>query len=177
MTFNPRAKAAFIHIGAALCLATSMAHAGPITYTFSGTTLPGSGSPSHSELFQLTVPDFLPVVLNGSVVPFVSTDPGVIACVPCKDPPNPALFFLRGGIGDSIQFQDADGTGYLYFFPADAFSNVGTHHTLAGINVNTGTLIITATPEPSTQALLMIGLGPVAVVFRRRLHRIRHGWP
>jgi hypothetical protein len=125
----------------------------------------------------LTVPFFLPVVLNGPVVPFVSTDPEVISCVPCKNPPDPALFFLRGGIGDSIQFQDANGTGYLYFFPADALSNTGTHQTLAGINVNTGTLTVTATPEPSTQGLLMIGLGTAAVVLRRRRSRIRHGWP
>lgn len=162
------AKAALHSIGALLCLAASTAYGGPIHYAFTGTTLPSGGLPGHSQVFELTLPDFLPVVSGGPVVEFVSTDPAVISCIPCTNPPDPALFFLRGGIGDSVQFQDQNGTGYIYFFPADVLTTVGTHQTLPGINVNTGTLSVAAIPEPSTAGMLILG-----VLFLRRARRKR----
>jgi hypothetical protein len=153
---------------AALVLSACAAYGGPILYTFTGTTLPSSGSPAHSEVFQLKVPDFLALVVNGPLAQFRSDDAGMISCVPCAGPPVSAVSFLRGGAGDSIQFQDQNGTGYFYLFGENAFSTVGTHQTLPGINVNTGTLVVEAVPEPSTFGLLVIGLSTVALRLRNR---------
>ncbi len=159
----------------ALCFAASAAYGSPVLYTFTGTTLGTSGSPSHAQVFQLTVPDFLPVVLNGPVIPFLSTDPAVNSCVPCNSPPIPALHFLRGADSDLIQFHDEDNTNYLYSFAENTFSNAGTYHTLPGINVNTGTLTISEVPEPSTVGVLIIGLSTIAFGLRLRSVRVLHG--
>jgi hypothetical protein len=136
----------------------SQLEAGPVLYTFSGTTVV---SP-HSQAFQLLLPDFLPVVLNGPFVSFLSTDGAVLSCVPCNIPPVPALSFRRAETSlpsDYISFSDIDDVGYDYYFSLGAFSSVGTYQTLPGVNVNTGTLVVAAVPEPFTLMLLMIGFG------------------
>jgi hypothetical protein len=119
-------------------------------------------------MFQLTLPDFLPVVLNGPVITFLSTDPEVNSCVPCNSPPVPALAFLRSAGSDLVQFADQNGTNYPYFFPENALSNAGVFQTLPGINVNTGSLVITAIPEPSTAGVFVLGLSAIALYLRLR---------
>jgi hypothetical protein len=161
------------HCAAAVFFEASVAYGSPILYTFNAVAPASAGSLAHSQTFQLIVPDFLPVVLNGPVAEFLSTDPAVVSCVPCKDPPVSALFFLRGGAGDSIQFQDKNGTGYFYLFAENVLSNTGTYETLSGINVNKGTLVVAAVPEPSTTCLLAMGLSGVALRLRIRRRRVQ----
>lgn len=154
---------------AALCLATCAAYGSPVVYSFTGTAPAQPGSPSHAEVFQLTLPDFLPVDLNGPPVQFVSTDPGVNSCVPCQPSPITALVFLRSASSDLVQFLDENGTTYPYFFPANTLTQVGYYQTLPGFNVNAGTLEVGAeAPEPSTMAFLAMGLGAVGLVRRIR---------
>jgi hypothetical protein len=137
-------------------------------YTFTATTQPTQGSPSHLEQFQLMAPDFLPLVTNGDVISFLRSDPAIISCVACTDPPVPTLHFLRSDTSDLVQFRDADGILRPYFFSPSALSNPGTHDTLPGINVNVGKLIVSEIPEPSTTALLGGGLATLALLLRRR---------
>lgn len=154
---------------ALVCLASCAAKAGPIRYSFEAATRDSVGSPSHIEMFRLQLPDFVPVVANGPVVSFLADDPGVASCLACKQPPLSAFHFLRGGSGDSIQFQDADGTGRFYLFSPNVFSSVGTYSTQPGINVNVGTLVVTAVPEPSSVSLVLAALGCGGIGwFRRR---------
>ena len=75
-------------------------------------------------------------VLDGGTLPVVSNDPIVLSCVPCEAPPLPALDFLRGSSGDIIQFEDANGTGYVYFFRVNSLLSLGTHNTQPGMNVH-----------------------------------------
>jgi len=159
---------------AVLCFATVTAYGAPMLYNFSGTTIPGGGSPSHVQSFHLAVPDFLPTVLDGGPLPVVSNDPIVLTCVPCEAPPLPALYFLRGSSGDIIQFEDANGTGYVYFFPVNSLSSLGTHATQPGINVNRGTLVVTATPEASTIWSLLLGIGAISLRLWLRPLKIRN---
>lgn len=158
---------------AVLCFAGSNLFGGPVLYHFTGTTVPGA-SPSHMQTFQLTAPDFLPAVLDGGPLPLLSTDPAIISCIPCDAPPLPALFFLRGSSGDSIQFEDENGTGYVYFFPANSLSSLGTHNSLPGINVNRGVLLVTATPEASTIWLLLFGMVTILSQSWLRGSKIQH---
>jgi len=152
-----------------LLFATQGAHGAPIVYTFTATTQPTLGSPSHLEKFQLTVPDFLPLVLNGDVISFLRSDPALISCVACTDPPVPTLHFLRSDTSDLVQFSDADGILRPYFFQPNTLSSPGTYDTLSGINVAVGNLVVTETPEPSTMVLIVMGVVPFAF----RLHFLR----
>jgi len=151
------------------------AYSAPIMYSFTATTRAMPGSPSHSEAFELVVPDFLPVTENGNVISFVSSDPAVISCTACVAPPTNAMHFLRGGSGDSIQFVDADGTSRFYLFPSNVLSMLGTFDTLPGINVNVGTVTVwslsdgASAPEPSTWGMLGCGLAAVILSRFRRL--------
>jgi hypothetical protein len=121
-------------------------------------------------MFQMTLPGYLPLVSGGPLLSFLSTDPTVNSCVPCVDPPLTALYFLRGGTSDLIQFKDQDGTNYLYTFPVNSLSQAGRYSTLPGININKGTLnvTVTATPEPSAAVLFAIGLCTVLLGLRLR---------
>ena len=158
--------------GVALLFAAVAAYAGPIHYTFTGTTVGSLDSPSHLQEFELTVPDFLPVVSNGLVASFLSIDPEVSSCTPCIGPPHSALIFLRGPDHGLIQFKDMDGINYAYFFSENVLSAPGTRYTLPGVNLNTGTLTVTAVPEPSTWSVLMIGLGVLAFGVHLRARRL-----
>ena len=153
---------------AAFCFATLAAYGSPIVYTFTGTAPARPGAPSHPQVFQLNLPDFLPAVFADPLVPFLSTDPALRSCVPCAQPPVPALVFLRGSASDLVQFLDENGTTYPYFFPANSLVEVGTHYTIAGINVNPGVLEVAQTPEASTAGFFIIGLTAVGVGLRRR---------
>ena len=148
--------------------ATYTAHAAPVLYTFTATTRASLGSPSHLEQFQLQTPDFLPLVLNGGVLSYLRSDPALISCVACTDPPVPTLHFLRTDTSDMVQFRDADGTLRAYFFPANSLSNPGRYDTLPGINVAVGNLVVGEVPEPSTMALVIAGASALASRRRRR---------
>ena len=145
------------------------AHAAPVLYTFTATTQAAMGSPSHTEQFQLATPGFLPLVLNGEVLSFLRSDPALISCIACAEPPVPTLHFLRSDSSDLVQFSDADGILRPYFFPPNALSSPGTYDTLPGINVNAGQLVVAEAPEPSTMLLVVMGAAPFA--FRRRRAR------
>ena len=157
-----------------LLLATCAAYGSPIQYVFTATTRATLGSPAHTETFELIMPDFLPVTTNGGVISLLSNDPSVISCSPCKAPPVAALHFLRGGSGDSIQFQDTDNVGRFYLFAPGALTTLGPQSTLPGINVNMGTLVVsraadeTSAPEPSTWTMIFGGLTAAAIIRRRR---------
>lgn len=160
---------------AILCLSAVAAHAASVTYSFSGTTYATWNQPSHSEVFQMTIPDFLLDTANGPLM-FESSAPEVESCSPCRVPPGPALVFLRGATDDLIQFLDADGTGRLYWFPLNAISTAGTWESRPGINMNSGTLVVTvdgtgdsAVPEPSTVTL--VAAGCAAALAGARLRR------
>jgi len=164
---------------ALLCLATVSACAGPIAYSFSATTRATPASPAHEEAFQLLLPDFLPVTVNGPVVSFASTDPALVACANCAAPPASAVHFLRGGSGDSIQFQDTDGVSRFYLFPANTLTTPGTFDTVPGINVNVGRFVVSnlsdgsAVPEPASWTMLIFGFAPLAAAWwlKRRRNR------
>ena len=95
--------------------------------------------------------------LNGTVMSFLSSDPALISCVACTDPPVPTLHFLRSDTSDLVQFRDADGILSPYFFPANSLSSPGSYNTLPGINVAIGKLVVAETPEPSTMGLVIAG--------------------
>jgi len=97
-----------------LSLVTCVAVATPVQYTFTATTLTSLGSPSHTEAFDLVLPDFMPLVQNGPVISFLSDDPTLRSCIACVAPPVPSLHFLRSTTNDLIQFVDEDGTNRLY---------------------------------------------------------------
>lgn len=162
---------------ATVCLGAYAAYGSPILYTFSATTKPTLGSPAHPEFFRLVMPDFLPVVTGGPVVSLLTSDPGVISCTPCRQPPVKALHFLSSITFDSIQFQDSDGVGRFYMFPANALSSLGTFNTQPGINVNVGKLVVSSVPEPSTIGMLAAGITALlaAGAARRRLRRRDRG--
>jgi hypothetical protein len=111
-------------------------------------------------------PDFLPLVTNGGLISFLRSDPALVSCVACTDPPILTLHFLRGDTSDLIQFRDADRILRPYFFPVNALANAGTYDTLPGINVNVGRLVVAEIPEPSTMAMFIVGAA--ALAFRRR---------
>jgi hypothetical protein len=173
MKLTTSIRARLLPYAAVLFSATYTAHAAPVLYTFTATTRDSLGSPSHLEQFQLQAPDFLPLVLNGDVLSFLRSDPALISCVACTDPPVPTLHFLRGDTSDLVQFRDADGTLRLYFFPANSLSNVGTYDTLPGINVEVGNIVVAEIPEPSTMALVIAGAGALALRRRCRTPGVR----
>jgi len=160
-------------VGFALSWATPSAFAGPVTYTFTGTTV---GVPSHTETFTLTTPDFLSLPLDGSTLFVQANSPEFSACSPCVGPLETALFINRLSTNippvDQIEFNDP-GTGiFVYQFPLNALSNLGAYSTRDGWP-NVGTLVVApaatvATPEPSTLFVLLC-LGPVAAIGRKRI--------
>jgi hypothetical protein len=164
----------FACVGAILMASACAVYGDPVLYSFTATTSAPIGSPSHTEAFEFVAPDFLPVVLNGPVISVMKTDPAMLSCVACVDPPIPAVHFLRGGAGDSIQFQDADHISRFFLFQPDALSTMGTHSTQPGINVAVGTLTVSAAPaqsdapEPSTWTMLGIGFAGLAIGVRRQ---------
>lgn len=63
------------------------------------------------------------------------------------------------------------GTSIFYYFDATAFSTLGTHETVIFGTDQAGRLVVTdlaTVPEPGTFAMLVAGLGLVAVVANRR---------
>jgi hypothetical protein len=167
MKFTTTVRARLVMCCAVLCSATCTAHAAPVLYTFTAITPATLGSPSHLEQFQLEAPRFLPLVLNGDVLSFLRSDPPLISCVACTDPPVPTLHFLRADTSDLVQFRDADGTLRPYFFSANSLSNPGSYDTLPGINAAVGKLVVSETPEPSTIALVIAGAATLALRLRR----------
>ena len=141
--------------------------AGSIAYTFTG----AAAEPSHAQSFQLIVPDFLPLVLDGPHLGFLSTDSGMTSCIPCESRFTALFFSRQSALGqvDQLQFNDANGTAYVYLFPINAFSNLGTYQTL-GLNGNDGALSVSEVPEPSVAALILIGLGILGI------RRTRFSW-
>ena len=97
---------------------------------------------------------------------YLRSDPALISCVACTDPPVPTLHFLRTDTSDLVQFRDADGVLRPYFFPANSLSDTGSYDTLPGINVAVGKLVVAETPEPSTMVLVIAGAATLA--FRLR---------
>jgi hypothetical protein len=168
MKFTTTVRTRLLICCAVLCSATYTAHAAPVLYTFTATTGATLGSPSHLEQFQLEAPDFLPLVLNDGVLSYLRSDPVLISCVACTDPPVPTLHFLRTDTSDLVQFRDADGVLRPYFFPANSLSDTGSYDTLPGINVAVGKLVVAETPEPSTMVLVIAGAATLALRLRRR---------
>jgi hypothetical protein len=168
MNLKTNVKTRIVKCCAALCFATYTAYGAPILYTFTATTRATVGSPSHLEQFQLIAPDFLPLVLNGPLISFLRDDSALLSCVACADPPIAALHFLRSDTSDLVQFRDADGILRPYFFAPDALSQLGTHDTLPGINVNIGRVVVSEVPEPRTTGLLLTGAAALALRLRRR---------
>lgn len=162
----------FLKCCATLCLAAGVSSASPVLYTFTATTRATLNSPAHLEMFRLQLPDFMPVVEGGPLVSFFRTSPEVLACVACQTTSIPVLHFLRGATSDLVQFADDDGTTRLFTFSFGALSDFGTHSTLAGINVERGTLVVAPVPEPSTLALFLLGISALAgSLYARRADR------
>ncbi len=56
-----------------------------------------------------------------------------------------------------------------YYFPLDAFDTPGTYDTVNALDANTGTLVVTqGVPEPSSIAMLPVGIGFVLAYLARR---------
>lgn len=60
------------------------------------------------------------------------------------------------------------GTGIFYYFDATAFSTPGTHDTVFFGTDQAGRLVVTAVPEPETYAMMLLGLGVMGAIARRR---------
>jgi hypothetical protein len=172
MTLITNLRARLLRSCGVLCLVVCAGNGAPVLYTFTATTRSTMGSPAHLEQFKLDLPDFLPLVMDGTVIPFQSDDPAVISCIACANPPTGALLFLRSSTGDIIQFRDADGILRPYFFSPSALSSVGTYSTLPGINVNVGSLAVSQIPEPSTAGLVGVALAAALHRWRRKRSRV-----
>src|SRR5262249_36829542 len=141
-----------------------------VIYNFVGTE--ANSTPTVSLSFQLTVPTFVNPPLDGP--------PVVFACSQLDSQMN----LLCPGVGNTVQFSnnssqapnsaivfliDGANAGDAWFFPAGALGSVGVY-TASGNRLNTGTLTVSQTPEPST--LLLIGAGGLsALIIRKRISR------
>jgi hypothetical protein len=160
--------------------AVATCHAGTITYDFAGTTLPSQ--PVRNEDFRYTSSSFIQSQL---LVNLAQLD----SCVNCYSGPGFTLVFSDNcdsnpGCNVSIQFNDGNDSGYVYFFASGAFSSPGIHNTIdppegSASQWNSATLTVqgdpadpaapaaAGVPEPSTM-LMMFGLLPAFVFFARR---------
>lgn len=151
-----------------MCFCACAAQAASILYTFNATTRATLNSPAHLEYFELKSDDFLPLIPNGGLISFAADDPALESCIACATPPTGAIYFLRSLTSDLVQFRDADGTLRLYTFPLNALSQVGSHATIPGINVNVGAIEVAEAPEPTTFVLTLLGVAAAILSVRNR---------
>jgi hypothetical protein len=144
----------------ALALSLSGAAHADVTYTFSG--LSSAFFSPAQQLFTITVPTFIT-----ADTAFLPGDLAVGSCTSSVETCT-SIHFLIAPFGpsyDAIDFKTTRTTS-LYFFEPGAFGAVGTYQTQVGFN--TGTLTVTAVPEPQTYAMMLAGLALMGFVVRRR---------
>jgi PEP-CTERM motif len=78
-----------------------------------------------------------------------------------------------GAFSSQLQFDASNGLAYFFLFPTGAFATLGTSvsETGSGLGIrnNSGTLTVSATPEPTTAGFLVLGSGALlAVLFRNK---------
>ncbi len=107
-----------------------------VIYTFNGVTVDG-----RVEAFQYTSPGFIGASV---VIDTAKLD----SCTGCGTPFGLVFFpdSINGGLGDQIDFDDSNGTGYAYMFPLGAFSQPGSYAAIQG-PANTGTLTVQVTGD------------------------------
>ncbi len=107
-----------------------------VIYTFNGVTADG-----RVEAFQYTSPGFIGASV---VIDTAKLD----SCTGCGTPFGLVFFpdSINGGLGDQIDFDDSNGTGYAYMFPLGAFSEPGTYTVFQGWP-DAGTLTVQVTDD------------------------------
>jgi hypothetical protein len=145
-----------------------------VRYDFTG-PLPGwFSSPTPQASFTLMTPDYLVATPNGYEFPVGSQGLSSFSIdfLPKEYVPEKVGFGFGTGkdTWDSIGIwvhnnQTGGGYGFGYFFEKGAFSSLGTHATIWG---EQGSLTVTAVPEPETYAMLLVGLGLMGAIARRR---------
>jgi uncharacterized protein (TIGR03437 family) len=113
--------------------AVSVARAAVI-YTFNGVTI----RDGRVEAFQYTSPGFIGALVGIDAAKLDS-------CTGCGTPFGPIFSPDNGGLGDQIQFDDSNGSGYEYMFPPGALAEPGTYTSQRPFN--TGTLTVQVTDD------------------------------
>lgn len=142
-----------------------------VRYTFSG-----SNVENIPAAFSLTVPDFItvdtffPVESLDSCSAITSSCGGVtfnMDGVEYNTPPD----ILTAGL-QVIEFGIGDGRAFFHYFaptPGLPFSTPGIYSTSFDFNPATLTVaVVTAVPEPMSMEMLLVGVGVMAGVLRRR---------
>lgn len=143
-------------------------HASTI-YTFSGTgtalVTPNLNMPAEPVSFQLTSATFINPPLNGP-------DDLEFTCAQLDSGTNCglAIFFSNQSVSlpsysADLQFDAADDTAYIFYFPSGAFDGPGVYAAdNGGPKFNLGTLTVTETPEPNTLLLALTGVAGMLVL-------------
>jgi hypothetical protein len=140
-----------------------ISEAGSITYKFTGTNN-AVGGDGLTVAFQYTSSGFI-----NPTPPYLSLIASQLdSCTNCVVSTFiPAVAFQLPSLtfGDQIDFADILGEGSAYAFPYGAFLAVGTYHSTSPYN--SGTLVVSATPEPSSIFLFASGLLLLAIISKR----------
>ncbi len=148
---------------AALVLATVSAAQAEVTYTFSGDFQTSIFNPPNAS-FSITVPDFIT-----SDTTFTAAQSN-LACgdnfVQCTgvsfvtDYPGQDAITINFIAGNTAETEN-------YYFAPDAFTTIGSFPQDGGAFANNGTLV-TAVPEPSTWAMIILGFAGIGFMACRR---------
>lgn len=151
--------------------------AGTVVYNFVGTGTDFAGLGTQAIAFRLTVPTFVSPPLNGNIA---------FTCAQLGSSTNCGsqvffLYSLNGGppFANYIQFNAANGAGYVFYFPEGSFGSPGVYTaTLFGPASNIGSLTVTSVsatqpssvPAPSSVILGATGTTGAAFyqLWRRR---------
>jgi hypothetical protein len=153
-----------------LFLPVGILHASTI-YTFSGTgtafvTTNGT-VPAEPLSFQLTAATFINPPLDG---PFSSDVEFTCSQLDSSTNCGLDIFFSNqsgspSGYSADLQFDAADDTAYIFYFPTGAFAAPGVYAAdNGGPKFNLGTLTVTETPEPNTLLLALTGVAGMLVL-------------